>query len=58
MIGDVTFFVPATSPYDFGKITASTIVRLTKSISANQNLECVYLTPLKRVTNLTQELLI
>jgi len=50
--------VPATSPYDFGKITASTIVRLTKSISANQNLECVYLTPLKRVTNLTQELLI
>ncbi len=57
MIGEVTFFVPATAPYEFGKVTANTTVRLTKSISTNQSLECIYLTPLKRVTTSQQALL-
>ena len=53
-IGEVTFFVPATTPHEFGKVTANTTVRLTKSVCANQSLECIYLTPLKRVTSHSQ----
>jgi len=33
-IGEVQFFVAATAPNDFGKVTAATTIRLTKSVCA------------------------
>ncbi len=42
---------------ELGKVTQETIVRLTKSVTANQPLECVYLVPMKRLTIDRQDLI-
>jgi len=56
-IGEVMFFIPATAPYDFGKVTAHTTVRLTQAVSTQQPLDKLILSPLKRYSISKQELL-
>jgi len=47
-IGGVMFYIPATAPYDFGKVSAHTTVRLTQAVSTQQPLERLILSPMKR----------
>ena len=38
-------------PSDFGKVTLDTTIRITKSISLDQPLDCVYLAPKTKPVN-------
>ena len=37
-IGEIQFFVAATAPYDFGKVTTNTRVRLSLSVEKNESI--------------------
>ena len=56
-IGDVEFYIPATAPFDFGKVTANTSIKLTQAVSKSEQLQRVTLVPLKRQSNSREELL-
>ena len=56
-IGEVMFYITATAPYDFGKVTAHTTVRLTQAVSTQQPLDRLILSPMKRYSISKQELL-
>ena len=47
-IGEIMFYITATAPYDFGKVTAHTTVRLTQAVSTQQQLDQLILSPMKR----------
>lgn len=48
-IGEIQFFVAATSPHDFGKITANSVVRLLQSVNKSAPIERINLVPLRRI---------
>ena len=48
-IGNIQFFVAATSPHEFGKITTNSVVRLLQSVSKSSPIERINLVPLRRI---------
>ena len=48
-IGEIQFFVAATSPHDFGKVTSNSIVRLLQSVNRTAPIERINLVPLRRI---------
>ena len=48
-IGDIQFFVAATSPHDFGKITTNSVVRLLQAVNRSAPIERINLVPLRRI---------
>ena len=47
-IGDVQFHIPATTPFDFGKVNATTTIRLTQAVSNQTPLDRLIIVPTKR----------
>lgn len=47
-IGDIDFYVAATEPDEYGKITSKSIIRLTYCIEKSDLIERINIVPLKR----------
>lgn len=48
-IGDIEFYVSATAPHDFGKITQKSIIRTSQTVSKKEPLQRINLVPLRRL---------
>ena len=48
-IGDIQFYVAATQPHEFGKITTNSVVRLLQSVKKSAPIERINLVPLRRI---------
>ena len=48
-IGDIQFYVAATAPHDFGKISTRTVVRLFQSVSRQEAIQRINLVPMRRI---------
>ena len=56
-IGEIQFFVAGMTPYDFGKVTTSTKVKLFSSVKKSESIQRINLVPLRRIDMSKSELL-
>lgn len=56
-IGEIEFYVAASEPHDFGKVTSKTMLRCTYAVSKAEPLQRINLAPLRRLESSRSTLL-